>query len=286
VALANAESAGLSFTCGGGATAVVTATPVNTPGAGSITIAWSGVTASPAPAAATTCTYAVTSGVAFDVSVYTSVAVNGNVGAIFTGLTLNGLTSITYMTPTAATAFGSAIATATGVDPFAVQVLSSYALCGSTGCSPSGRRLLQTRTGLYVYFAVSPALLSISTVSASLASLGSPFAATLTTALGAAGVPGTVTAASVTVQPSSCSTASACSAQAAAGLAIVAPAYVAPSTSSSNSNAMKLGVGIGVGVGGGLILCLIAYYFLVLKKKSFEAGQKTAVAMAPMPAAK
>lgn len=286
VALAQAESGGLSFTCGGTTTAVVTVNPVNTPGAGSIVIAWGNVTSAPSAAASTTCTYAVTSGVAFDISVFTSVAVNGNVAAIFTGLTLNGLTSITTMTPAAATAFASAIATTTGVDPAAVQVLASYALCGSTGCTASGRRLLQTQTGLYVYFAVSPALLSIATVSASLGSLGSAFAATLTTALGNAPVSGTVTSVSVTVAPTSCSGA-ACGTQYTSGLAIVAPAYVAPSTSSSSSskNAVALGVGIGVGVGGGLILLLVVLYFTVLKKKSFEAGQKTAVAMAPMPPA-
>ena len=291
VALANAETptstnTGLSFICGGNTTAVVSATPVNTPGAGSITIAWSGVTTAASSVASTTCTYAVTSGVAFDISVFTSVAVNGNVAAIFSGLTLNGLTSITTMTPAAATAFAAAIATATGVDPAAVQVLSSYALCGSTGCSASGRRLLQTQTGLYVYYAVSPALLSVSTVSASLGSLGSSFAATLTTALGTAGVSGTVSTVSVIVAPSACSNA-ACATQFQSGLAITAPAYVAPSTSSSsNKKAVALGVGIGVGVGGALILGLVAAYFLVLKKAAFEAGQKTAVAMAPMPAAK
>ena len=63
-----------------------------------------------------------------------------------------------------------------------------------------------------------------------------------------------------------------------------APVYVYSTTTSSSSNkkAVQLGVGIGVGVGGALILGLIAAYFLVLKKKNIEVGQKSAVTLAPM----
>ena len=61
--------------------------------------------------------------------------------------------------------------------------------------------------------------------------------------------------------------------------------YSTTTTSSSNKKAVQLGVGIGVGGGGALILGLIAAYFLVLKKKNIEVGQKSAVTLAPMGAA-
>ena len=62
-----------------------------------------------------------------------------------------------------------------------------------------------------------------------------------------------------------------------------APVYVYSTTTTSNSKkAVQLGVGIGVGVGVGLILALVAAYFLVLKKKNIEKGQKSAVTLAPM----
>ena len=286
VALFNAESAGLSFTCGGSTSAVVTATPTNIPGASSITVAWTNVTTAPASVASTTCTYAVTSGVAFDISVFTSVAVNGNVAAIFSGINLNGLTSITSLTPAAATAFASAIAAATGVDPAAVQVVASYPIYGGSG---RRRSLLQVQTGLYVSYAVSPALLSTTTVSASLGSLGSSFAAVLTTALGNAAVPGTVTGVAVVVAPSTCSGSTACSSNFNSALTVPAPPpYVASSpspVSNNNKKAVQLGVGIGVGVGGAIIIAIIAIA-LVMRKKSFEAGQKTAVQLSPQGAAK
>ena len=56
-------------------------------------------------------------------------------------------------------------------------------------------------------------------------------------------------------------------------------------TTSTPSKSLRLGLGLGIGLGGGLlIICIIALYFLVIRKKNIEQGQKSAVMMTTMPA--
>ena len=290
VSVAHGLAGGIGFTCYGGSMSSVSASvttspnpPVPSPGSNIITVAWTGLNSSAASAAATTCSYAVTSGAAFDVSAFTSVPLSGSSSStvmLTTSMSLAGFT-LPVLSSASSLAFRTALATLAGVDPAAISILYAYPVY-ATG---SGRRsLLQTQTGMLIGVGiVFPTTAAATTATSSITAPPASFTTNLNNLL-----PSVVSVTAVTVASTPSVTTGTAALTAfynAAG--VPAPPYgTTSSSSSSNKKAVALGVGIGVGVGGAIILGLVAAYFLVLKKAAFEAGQKTAVSMAPMPAAK
>ena len=288
VSVAHALSGGLGFTCFGGsmnnsvtATVIVSPYPAAvTPGTNTLTIAWTGLNSSAvSTAAATTCSYAVTSGAAFDVSAFNSVPLNGNGNStvmMTATMSLTGFVQPTF-SAAASTAFRTVLGALVGVDANAMGILYSYPIYASA----SGRRsLLQAQTGMLVAVAiVFPSSTAASSATSLVTGVGSTFVNNLNNAF-----PSPFSVTSVSASTPTVTTGQA--AQAAFSSVAGAPAppfqpYTVTTTTSNNKRAVALGVGIGVGVGGGIILLLIILYFTVLKKKNVEQGQKSAVQLAP-----
>ena len=134
VSVAHGLSGGIGFTCyGGAAGASATVTtfpnpPLPIPGSNYITVAWSGLNSSVVSAAATTCSYAVTSGSSFDVNAFTSIPLSGSTAALTTvtsTITLTGFTQSLFSSA-ASLALRTTLGTTLGVNAYAISITATF----------------------------------------------------------------------------------------------------------------------------------------------------------------